>query len=223
MAAQVAGCTRIWVLCIGPMPQACNGLTAQRSQGNLLEAPCCLYLWQQHAVLYFLLLCCLHAMNTDEFVNQNEVLTVASVSADGRTVTTVEALQFNHYGKDHDALAASTLWSLAAAGCLWSATVLTAHAFLTETCRGRVTGSEVHGIYGHIHGWAWCYIAAGLSMACAGGCAGYLSGSLPRRFSTLTEATAAEKRGLPIASCCTSMVVPWAVNCGGDGGGWGWR
>jgi hypothetical protein len=35
----------------------------------------------------------------DELVNQNEVLTVASVSADGLTVTTVEALQFNHYGK----------------------------------------------------------------------------------------------------------------------------
>lgn len=34
----------------------------------------------------------------DEMVNQNEVLTVASVSADGLTVTTQQAIQFNHYG-----------------------------------------------------------------------------------------------------------------------------
>jgi hypothetical protein len=34
----------------------------------------------------------------DEFVNQNEVLTVASVSADGKTVSTVEGTQFVHYG-----------------------------------------------------------------------------------------------------------------------------
>jgi hypothetical protein len=31
-------------------------------------------------------------------VNQNEVLTVASVTNNGLTVNTVEALQFNHYG-----------------------------------------------------------------------------------------------------------------------------
>jgi hypothetical protein len=34
----------------------------------------------------------------DEIVNQNEVLTVASVANGGLTVNTVEALQFNHYG-----------------------------------------------------------------------------------------------------------------------------
>jgi hypothetical protein len=39
----------------------------------------------------------------DELNNQNEVLTVASVSADGRTLTTVEALQFNHYGGEYQA------------------------------------------------------------------------------------------------------------------------
>lgn len=35
----------------------------------------------------------------DEMVNQNEVLTVASVTNNGLTVNTVEALQFNHYGR----------------------------------------------------------------------------------------------------------------------------
>lgn len=35
----------------------------------------------------------------DEIVNQNEVLTVASVTNGGLTINTVEALQFNHYGR----------------------------------------------------------------------------------------------------------------------------
>lgn len=34
----------------------------------------------------------------DEIINQNEVLTVASVADNGFTINTVEALQFNHYG-----------------------------------------------------------------------------------------------------------------------------
>jgi hypothetical protein len=38
------------------------------------------------------------AAAADEFVNQNEVLTVASVAADGRSITTQQRLQFNHYG-----------------------------------------------------------------------------------------------------------------------------
>jgi hypothetical protein len=36
--------------------------------------------------------------DADELVNQNEVLTVASVSADGRTITTQQTIKFNHYG-----------------------------------------------------------------------------------------------------------------------------
>lgn len=40
---------------------------------------------------------------TDEIINQNEVLTVASVTNGGLTVTTVEALKFNHYGKEYKA------------------------------------------------------------------------------------------------------------------------
>lgn len=35
----------------------------------------------------------------DEFVNQNEVLTVSSVTDGGFTLNTVEALQYNHYGE----------------------------------------------------------------------------------------------------------------------------
>jgi hypothetical protein len=38
------------------------------------------------------------SLETDERVNQNEVLTIHSVSNGGLTVTTVEALKFNHYG-----------------------------------------------------------------------------------------------------------------------------
>lgn len=34
----------------------------------------------------------------DELKNENEVLTVASVTNNGLTINTVEALQFNHYG-----------------------------------------------------------------------------------------------------------------------------
>lgn len=34
----------------------------------------------------------------DEYENQNEVLTVSSVSSDGRTVVTRERLQYSHYG-----------------------------------------------------------------------------------------------------------------------------
>jgi hypothetical protein len=39
----------------------------------------------------------------DEIVNQNEALTVASVTNGGLTINTVEALQFNHYGKEYKA------------------------------------------------------------------------------------------------------------------------
>ncbi|KIY91608.1 hypothetical protein MNEG_16356 [Monoraphidium neglectum] len=39
----------------------------------------------------------------DELLNQNEVMTVASVTPDGLTVNTVEALQFNHYGGEYQA------------------------------------------------------------------------------------------------------------------------
>lgn len=35
----------------------------------------------------------------DEIINQNEVLTVASLADNNFTVNTVEALQFNHYGE----------------------------------------------------------------------------------------------------------------------------
>jgi hypothetical protein len=38
------------------------------------------------------------AAAADELVNQNEVLTIAAVSTDGRTITTQQAIQFNHYG-----------------------------------------------------------------------------------------------------------------------------
>jgi hypothetical protein len=43
----------------------------------------------------------LHCANTclsDEMVNQNEVLTLAAVSADGRMLTTTQPVQFHHYG-----------------------------------------------------------------------------------------------------------------------------
>ncbi|KAF6266444.1 hypothetical protein COO60DRAFT_1669869 [Scenedesmus sp. NREL 46B-D3] len=40
---------------------------------------------------------------SDELANQNEVLTVAAVSADGRTVTTQQTIQFNHYGVEYQA------------------------------------------------------------------------------------------------------------------------
>ncbi|WIA35607.1 hypothetical protein OEZ86_004028 [Tetradesmus obliquus] len=39
----------------------------------------------------------------DELVNQNEVLTVAGVSADGRSITTQQRVQFNHYGGEYQA------------------------------------------------------------------------------------------------------------------------
>lgn len=35
----------------------------------------------------------------DEIINQNEVLTVASLANNNFTVNIVEALQFNHYGE----------------------------------------------------------------------------------------------------------------------------
>jgi hypothetical protein len=38
------------------------------------------------------------SLEADERVNQNEVLTIESVTNGGLTVTTVEALKFNHYG-----------------------------------------------------------------------------------------------------------------------------
>ncbi len=39
----------------------------------------------------------------DEVANQNEVLTVASVTDGGKTVTVVEPIQFNHYGGEYQA------------------------------------------------------------------------------------------------------------------------
>jgi hypothetical protein len=38
------------------------------------------------------------AAAADKLVNQNEVLTVSGVAADGRSITTQQPLQFNHYG-----------------------------------------------------------------------------------------------------------------------------
>lgn len=37
----------------------------------------------------------------DERSNQNEVLTIASISADGKTITTVENIVYNHYGQEY--------------------------------------------------------------------------------------------------------------------------
>jgi len=48
-----------------------------------------------------LLYCCIAAHLADEVVNQNEVLTIAGVSSNGRSVTVQEAVQFNHYGEEH--------------------------------------------------------------------------------------------------------------------------
>jgi len=36
-------------------------------------------------------------------LNQNEVLTVASVSSDGLTVSTQQPVRFNHYGEEYKA------------------------------------------------------------------------------------------------------------------------
>jgi hypothetical protein len=40
---------------------------------------------------------------TDELMNQNEVLRVATVSSDGRTITTRQRIRFNHYGGEYQA------------------------------------------------------------------------------------------------------------------------
>lgn len=39
----------------------------------------------------------------DELLNQNEVLTIASVSSDGLSLTTQQPLLYNHYGEEYKA------------------------------------------------------------------------------------------------------------------------
>lgn len=64
----------------------------------------------QCCIQYMYLLPCTHTHITircwclaDEMLNQNEVLTVASMSSDGLTVSTQQPVQFKHYGEEYKA------------------------------------------------------------------------------------------------------------------------
>lgn len=75
----------------------------------------------------------------DEIVNQNEVLTVASVTNGGLTVNTVKALQFNHYGKEYKA----------EVGLLTRGILFTSDATSTSTGLGKQARSVCSAAFGH--------------------------------------------------------------------------
>jgi hypothetical protein len=68
----------------------------------------------------------------DEIVNQNEVLTVASVTNGGLMINIVESLQFNHYGKEYKA----------EVGLLTRGILFTSDATSTSTGIGKKAASD---------------------------------------------------------------------------------
>eukprot|EP00775_Hariotina_reticulata_P006839 gene6839-7057_t len=77
----------------------------------------------------------------DELINQNEVLRIASISSDGRTITTLQRTRFNHYGGEYQAeVALLSRRILFTSDSSYTTTTLGPHTTLM-TADARITGA----------------------------------------------------------------------------------